>query len=224
MKDRIRTVLVDDHEVVRLGLMTLLADVDWVEVVGEAGDADEALNQVEHLMPDVVVMDIRLPGESGILACSRIKAAFPAVEVIMLTSHADDELIFKALEAGASGYVLKQFGNQPLLDALDGVRQGGASLSPQVTRKLIDRMRRVEHDKRHQAFQDLSQRELEVLGVLAQGKSNAEIAAALSLAEKTVGHHISAILGKLGVSSRIEAAIYAIDNNIREVLSSDSGE
>ncbi|MBI3160632.1 MAG: response regulator transcription factor [Chloroflexi bacterium] len=221
---RLRVLLVDDHEVVRLGLMTLLEDVPWVEVVGEAGSADEAVAQVGALNPDVVVLDIRLPGESGILACRRIKAGHPQVEVIMLTSYAEDELIFKALEAGASGYVLKQVGNQPLLDALDAARQGGSALDPQVTRKVIDRVRQAERQQRQHAFHDLSRRELEVLALVAQGRSNAEIAAALVLSEKTVGHHVSSILSKLGVSNRIEAATYAVENNIRDALRGEPGE
>jgi DNA-binding NarL/FixJ family response regulator len=116
---QIRVVLVDDHEVVRLGLMTLLEDLDWIDVIAEAGSAEEAIRAVTQHKPDVVVMDIRLPGESGIEACKTITTRWPETRVIMLTSSADDEMIFKALQAGASGYVLKQVGNQALISALD---------------------------------------------------------------------------------------------------------
>ena len=221
---KVRTLLVDDHEVVRLGLMTLLENVDWVEVAGEAGNAAEALAQVELLSPDVVVMDIRLPGESGIQACREIKRRYPHVSVIMLTSYSEDSLIFKALEAGASGYVLKQVGNQPLLDALAAVRAGGSLLDPQVTQKVIDRVREGERAQQSNTFRELSRRELEVLALVAKGRSNAEIAGELMLSEKTVGHHVSSILAKLGLNNRIEAATLAVRNNIEDLMRSEPGE
>jgi DNA-binding NarL/FixJ family response regulator len=221
---KVRALLVDDHEVVRLGLMTLLENVDWVEVAGEAGNAAEALAQVELLSPDVVVMDIRLPGESGIQACREIKRRYPAVSVIMLTSYSEDSLIFKALEAGASGYVLKQVGNQPLLDALAAVRAGGSLLDPQVTQKVIDRVRESERAQQSNTFRELSRRELEVLAQVAKGRSNAEIAGELMLSEKTVSHHVSSILAKLGLSNRIEAATLAVRNNIEDLMRGEPGE
>lgn len=221
---KVRALLVDDHEVVRLGLMTLLENVDWVEVAGEAGNAAEALAQVELLSPDVVVMDIRLPGESGIQACREIKRRYPHVSVIMLTSYSEDSLIFKALEAGASGYVLKQVGNQPLLDALAAVRAGGSLLDPQVTQKVIDRVREGERAQQSNTFRELSRRELEVLALVAKGRSNAEIAGELMLSEKTVGHHVSSILAKLGLNNRIEAATLAVRNNIEDLMRSEPGE
>lgn len=216
--NRVRVILVDDHEVVRLGLITLLEDLDWVEVVAEAGSAQEAVRRVDQYQPDVVVMDIRLPGESGIDACKTIKSRWPEVHVIMLTSSADDEMIFKALQAGASGYVLKQVGNQALISALDAARRGESLLDPVVTQRVIARV--LESERQHQAhaFRDLSERELNVLALVAEGKSNAEIAAALSLSEKTIGHHVSAILSKLGVSNRIEAATYAVRHHIEDHL------
>lgn len=220
----VRVLLVDDHEVVRMGLITLLEDIDWVRVVGEAGSANEGLKQVKNLKPDVVVMDIRLPGESGIQACREIRKNFPEVKVIMLTSYAEDELIFQALEAGASGYVLKQVGNQPLIDALAAVRDGGSLLDPLVTQKVIDRLREAERTQQRDAFRVLSRRELEVLGLVTEGKSNAEIAAALVLSEKTVGNHVSSILAKLRLNNRIEAATFAVKNNIEAVLREEFGE
>lgn len=215
---RVRAILVDDHEVVRLGLMTLLEDLDWVDVVAEAGSAEEAIWVVAQHKPDVVVMDIRLPGESGIEACKTITTRWPETRVIMLTSSADDEMIYKALQAGASGYVLKQVGNQALISALDAARKGESLLDPVVTQRVITRVREVERQQQAQAFRDLSERELQVLNLVAEGKSNAEIAAQLSLSEKTAGHHVSAILSKLGLSNRIEAATYAVRHHIEDHL------
>lgn len=216
--NRVRVVLVDDHEVVRLGLITLLEDLDWVEVVGEAGTAEEALRVIERLRPDVVVMDIRLPGESGIEACRTITTRWPEIRVIMLTSSADDEMILKSLQAGASGYVLKQVGNQAFISALDAARKGESMLDPQVTGRVIARLREAERLQQAMAFRDLSDREFEVLALIAEGRSNPEIAARLSLSEKTVGHHVSTILAKLNLTNRIEAATYAVRHHIEEHL------
>jgi two-component system response regulator DevR len=215
---RVRVVLVDDHEVVRLGLITLLEDLDWVEVVAEAGSAEEAVQVVMQHHPDAVVMDIRLPGESGIEACRKITSQWPDIKVIMLTSSADEELIFKALQAGASGYVLKQVGNKALISALEAAGKGESLLDPVVTQRVIKRLRETEKGRQAQAFRDLSHREMEVLALVADGKSNAEIAYQLSLSEKTVGHHVSAILSKLALSNRIEAATYAVRNHIEDYL------
>jgi DNA-binding NarL/FixJ family response regulator len=198
--------------------MTLLEDLDWVEMVAEAGSAEEAIRVVAQHEPDVVVMDIRLPGESGIEACKTITTRWPETRVIMLTSSADDEMIFKALQAGASGYVLKQVGNQALISALDAARKGESLLDPVVTQRVITRVRDLERQQQAQAFHDLSEREFEVLALVAEGKSNAEIAAQLSLSEKTVGHHVSAILSKLDLSNRVEAATFAVRHHIEDHL------
>ena len=214
MKDRISIVLVDDHEVVRLGLMTLIDDLPWADLAAEVGTAEEAIAAVEEHHPDAVVMDIRLPGESGIDACRRIHDRWPDIRVIMLTSYANDDLIFSALQAGASGYVLKQIGNRSLVDALDAVRRGEALLDPSVTQRVIDRVRAQESDRQAAAFRDLTARELEVLAEVAKGKSNADIGDELGLAEKTVRNHVSAILAKLELSNRIEAATYAVRHDI----------
>ncbi len=218
---KIRLLLVDDHEVVRLGLATLLKDVACVSAVAEAGSAEEALKVVEEFKPDVVVMDIRLPGESGIEACRQIKAKYPEINVLMLTSYAEDAMVFKAIEAGASGYVLKQVGNEQLINALEAACKGEPVLDPQITQKLIDRVREQERVQHDTAFQRLTDRELEVLGLVAEGKSNAQISEALYLSEKTVSHHVSAILGKLNVSNRIEAAIYANEHHIQDLIKKD---
>ncbi len=214
----VRLVLVDDHEVVRLGLMSLMEDLDWVQVVDEVGTAQAALRAVEAHRPDVVVMDIRLPDESGIEACRKIVDRWPETKVIMLTSYADDELIFGAIQAGASGYVLKQVGNQELIQALEAVRRGDALLDPAVTRRVLARVRESERQQQAGAFRELSARELQVLALVAQGKSNPEIAALISLSEKTVRNHVSAILAKLGLENRVEAATFAVRHDIEQHL------
>lgn len=216
MKERVRIILADDHEVVRLGLMTLLEDLPWVNVVAEAGTTDEAVEATARYQPDVIVMDIRMPGRagSGIDACRLITERWPEIKVIMLTSYGDDDLIFRALQAGASGYVLKQVGKESLIDALDAVRRGEALLDPQVTQRVISRVRESEEERQAAAFKELSPRELEVLAEVAKGKSNKEIADTLSLAEKTVRNHVSSILSKLSMSNRIEAATFAVRHDI----------
>jgi len=214
----LRVLLVDDHEVVRVGLSTLLQDQPGVQVVAEAGSAEEAIRAAERHQPDLVLMDIRLPGESGITACRTITARWPQTRVIMLTSYADDELIFQALQAGAAGYVLKQVGNEELLRAIEAVRQGEALLDPATTRRVIERVRQREREADTAAFRDLTERELEVLALIAEGKTNAEIAQVLTLSEKTVRNHVSVILEKLGMSNRIEAATYAVRHDIKRLL------
>jgi DNA-binding NarL/FixJ family response regulator len=214
MKSILRVILVDDHEIVRLGLRTLLEELSWVKVVAEAGSAEEALLAVDRHRPDVVLLDIRMPGESGLVASEQITRRWPETKVIFLTSYADDELIIRAIQAGASGYVLKQVGNRRLIDALDAVRQGEALLDPIVTRRLIARVRQSETKLQATAFKDLSAREMEVLAQVAQGKSNGEIALELSLSAKTVRNHVSAILAKLHLNNRVEAATYAVRNDI----------
>lgn len=210
----VRLILVDDHEVVRLGLMSLMEDLDWVQVVAEVGTTQAAVRAVEAHRPDVVVMDIRLPDESGIEACRKITESWPETKVIMLTSYADDELIFRSIQAGASGYVLKQVGNQELIQALQAVRHGDALLDPSVTRRVLARVRDSEKHRQAGAFRDLSGRELQVLALVAQGKSNPQIAAEISLSEKTVRNHVSAILTKLDLANRVEAATFAVRHDI----------
>ena len=210
----IRVMLVDDHEVVRLGLKTLLEDQPGIQVVAEAGNAKEALQAAENYHPDVVVMDIRLPGQTGIEACQALTSRWPELRVIMLTSYADDELISQALQAGASGYVLKKVGNQALIDGLYALGRGESLLDTVVTGKVIARIRESERRLQQDAFRDLSTREIEVLALVTEGISNAEIAVKLSLSPKTVGHHVSAIFSKLGVSNRVEAATFAVRHHL----------
>lgn len=209
-----RVVLVDDHEVVRLGLMTLINDQDDLQVVAEAGGAQEALKVVEEHRPHVVLMDIRLPGKGGIEATREITDNYPDVKVVMLTSFVDDELVVQAIRAGASGYVLKQVGNEELLRAVRAAARGESPLDPSTTSRLLNRVRDLERAADESAFRELSPRELDVLAEVAQGKSNAEIGDALNLSEKTVRNYVSNILQKLHFSNRVELATYAVEHNL----------
>jgi DNA-binding NarL/FixJ family response regulator len=212
-------LLVDDHEVVRIGLKSLLERHPQFTVVGEAGSAREALEQVENLKPEIVVMDIRLPGTSGIEACEEIVTKFPGTKVIMLTSYAEDEMLFSAIRAGASGYVLKQIGSDDLVKALEAVGRGEALLDPAVTQRVFQEVRRAVKEEEASAFAHLSQQEKHVLLLVSEGKTNREIAKALVLGEGTVRNYVSSILSKLAVNNRAEAAAYAVEHSLREYIS-----
>ena len=212
-------LLVDDHEVVRIGLKSLLERHPQFTVVGEAGSAREALEQVANLKPEVVIMDIRLPGTSGIEACEEIVNKFPGTKVIMLTSYAEDEMLFSAIRAGASGYILKQIGSDDLIKALEAVSRGEALLDPAVTQRVFQEVRRAVKEEEASAFAHLSQQEKHVLLLVSEGKTNREIAKALFLGEGTVRNYVSSILSKLGVNNRAEAAAYAVEHNLREYIS-----
>jgi two-component system response regulator DevR len=213
-----RIVLVDDHEVVRLGLKALLERHPHFEVVGEAGSAKEALEQVGKLLPYVVLMDIRLPGSSGIEACEEILKNYPDVRVIMLTSYAEDDMLFSAIRAGASGYVLKQIGADDLMRAIEAVGRGEALLDPAVTQRVFQEVRRAVKEEEASAFANLSQQEKHVLLLVSEGRTNREIAKGLFLGEGTVRNYVSSILSKLGVSNRAEAAAYAVEHSLRKYL------
>lgn len=211
-------VLVDDHEVVRLGLKALLDRHPNFEVVGEAASAREALELVGSLQPAVVVMDIRLPGTSGIEACEEIVQRFPDTKVLMLTSYAEDEMLFSAIRAGASGYVLKQIGGEELVRALEAVGRGEALLDPAVTQRVFQEVRKAVKEEEASVFSHLSQQEKHVLLLVSEGKTNREIAKALFLGEGTVRNYVSSILSKLSVNNRAEAAAYAVEHNLREYI------
>ncbi len=216
-----RVLLVDDHNIVRLGLMTLINDQPHMEVVGEAGTASEAVRAVERLRPDVVLMDIRMPGEGGIEATRQITARFPQVKVVMLTSYADDELVVRAIRAGAVGYVLKQVDYAELLRAIEAAARGEALLDPATTARLLARVRETERKADEDAFRELSNREMDVLTPLARGKTNVEIGQLLNLSEKTVSNHVSTMLEKLNLSNRIELATYAVEHHLFDRLGHD---
>lgn len=213
-----RILLVDDHEVVRLGLRALLERHPQFEVVAEASTARDAIEQVEQYSPDVVVMDIRLPGGSGIEACEEISEKHPNTKVIMLTSYAEDEMLFSAIRAGASGYVLKQIEGEGLVRAIEAVGRGEALLDPAVTQRIFQEVRKAAKEEEASAFAALTQQEKHVLMLVSEGKTNREIAKALFLGEGTVRNYVSSILSKLGVSNRAEAAAYAVEHNLRDHL------
>ena len=215
---RIRILLVDDHAIVRLGLKTLIGDQPNMEVVGEAGTAAEAVRAAERLHPDVVLMDIRMPGEGGLEATRQITARFPLIKVVMLTSFADDELVVRAIRAGAVGYVLKQVDNAELLRAIEAAARGEALLDPATTARLLARVREHERKADEDAFRELSNRELDVLASVARGKTNAEIGRLLNLSEKTVSNYVSTILEKLHLTNRVELATYAVEHHFFERL------
>jgi len=211
-------LLVDDHEVVRLGLRALLEHHSQFEVVGEAATAKEASDQVSRLRPDIVLMDIRLPGVSGIEACEEVVKQYPETRVVMLTSYAEDEMLFSAIRAGASGYILKQIGGDDLIRALEAVGRGEALLDPLVTQRVFQEVRRAVKEEEASAFANLSQQERHVLMLVSEGKTNREIAKALFLGEGTVRNYVSSILSKLSVNNRAEAAAYAVEHNLREYI------
>lgn len=213
-----RILIVDDHEVVRLGLRSLLDRHPDFEVVAEAGNAREALDRTADFQPDVVVMDIRLPGTSGIEACEEITTRFPDVKVIMLTSYAEDEMLFSAIRAGAAGYVLKQIGGNDLVRAIEAVGRGEALLDPSLTQRVLAEVRQAQRDAEASAFSGLTSQEMQVLHLVSEGRTNREIAEKLFLGEGTVRNYVSNILGKLGVANRAEAAAYAVQHNLKDYL------
>ncbi len=206
-EDRIRVLICDDHEVVREGLRTLLGRHEKTLVVGEAASVAESIETAARARPDVVIMDVRLPDGSGVEACRAIREARPETKVIMLTSYADDEALFASILAGASGYLLKQTRGQAVVDAIDAVAGGRSLLDPDVTGKVLERLRHS-REQEDPALASLTDQERKVLEHLAEGKTNREIGEALFLAEKTVKNYVSRILDKLGLSRRAEAAAY----------------
>lgn len=221
MSKSLRIVLVDDHEVVRLGLKSLLSRNAQFQVVAEAGNASEALDRVTRYKPDVVVMDIRLPGKNGIEATREIVQRFPNTKVIMLTSYAEDELLFDAIAAGASGYVLKQIGSSELVNALEKIGRGESLVDPALMQKVFARVREASRKAEDEAFATLSDQELKILALVAKGKTNKEIADAVFLSEKTVRNYVSSILSKLNLSTRAEAAAYAVEHRVTDHLPTD---
>jgi NarL family two-component system response regulator LiaR len=201
-------VIADDHAVVRQGLRTFLELQAEIEVVGEADDGEDALAAVERLSPDVVLMDLVMPGLSGIEAIERIRERRPAVRVIVLTSFGDDEKVFAAVRAGAAGYLLKDVQPQELVTAIVRAHRGEALLHPAVAARLMEEF--VADGGRRASGDLLTPREHEVLGLIARGMSNKVIARELGVAERTVKTHVSNILGKLRLTDRTQAALYAV--------------
>jgi DNA-binding NarL/FixJ family response regulator len=214
----LRILLVDDHEVVRVGVRALIERQSGMEVVGEARTVREAVDQAKLLAPDVVVLDIRLPGGSGLEACRQIKDHRPETRIIMLTSYPDDEMIFDAIACGAEGYVLKEIGSDDLIRALERIGRGESLLDPSITGQVLAKMRQVREQERAHAFAGLSEQEVQILARLTEGETNREIGDLLHLSEKTVRNYVSAILSKLDLNSRAQAAAYAARHRIEDYI------
>jgi len=214
----LKIIIVDDHEVVRLGLRTLLNRHPNFEVVEEAATVKEAVQKTLFIRPDVVVMDVRLLGGSGIDACRAIVEQAPETKVIMLTSYAEDEMLFDAIAAGACGYVLKQIGSDDLVRAVEMVGKGEALLDPSLTQQVFARVREAARKEHKGAFADLTDQELRVLSQVSEGKTNREIAETLFLGEGTVRNYVSSVLRKLDLTNRAEAAAYAVEHRLKDFL------
>ncbi len=201
-------MVVDDHEVVRQGLKALLERRAHLRVVAEAGSVAEAVAEAARTQPDVIVMDVRLPDGTGIEACRAIRAERPDTRVLMLTSYADDEAVYASIVAGAAGYLLKQARGRELVAAIDAVARGESLLDPAVTSAVLARMRALATGSHKDRLSELSEQERRILGLIADGKTNKEIAATVYLAEKTVKNYVSTILSKLGMERRAQAAAF----------------
>lgn len=204
---RITVFLLDDHELVRRGVRDLLESEGDIEVVGEAGLASEAIDRTRVLRPQVAILDARLPDGSGIEVCRQIRSEQPGVAALILTTYDDDEALFSAIMAGASGYVLKQVSGGDLVTAVRRVAAGQSMLDPAVTARVLARLR--DGPQQDPFVKHLTPKEEQILGLVAEGLTNRQIADELSLAEKTVKNYVSIVLGKLGVESRTQAAVMA---------------
>ena len=204
----LRLLLVDDHEVVRQGLVALLDRRPGFQVVAEAGTVQESISQARLHRPDIVVMDVRLPDGSGVEACREIRAELPETRVIMLTSFPDDEAVLSAIVAGASGYLLKQIRARDLVSALEAVGRGESLLDPAVTERVLQRVRRIAAGESSDELSVLTPQEQKVLMLVAEGKTNKEIASEVFLSDKTVKNYVSSILSKLNLERRAQAAAF----------------
>ena len=212
--EKIKVLIVDDHRVVRQGLRTFLDLNDDIQVVGEAGDGQEAVDLAAQLKPDIVLMDLVMPRLDGIAATSRIKALGQGTKVIALTSFTEDDKVFPAIQAGASSYLLKDVSPDALVDAIRAAHRGEARLHPEVMRKLMEQVATQPAGSKAAEGPQLTEREGDVIRLVVQGRSNREIAETLVISEKTAKAHISNILGKLGLDDRTQMAVYAIKNGL----------
>ncbi|MEU0688157.1 response regulator [Streptomyces sp. SID4919] len=205
---KITVFLLDDHEVVRRGVHEMLSGEDDIEVVGEAGTAAEALARIPAVRPDVAVLDVRLPDGSGVEVCREIRSADESVKCLMLTSFADDEALFDAIMAGASGYVLKAIRGNELLSAVREVAAGKSLLDPVATGRVLERLRDGGRDKGDAKLASLTEQERKILDLIGEGLTNRVIGERLHLAEKTIKNYVSSLLSKLGMERRSQAAAY----------------
>jgi len=204
----LRILVVDDHEIVRQGLVSLLERRDGFQVVAQAGTVAEAIENARKFQPDLVVMDVRLPDGSGIEACREIRAEFPTTRIIILTSYPDEEAVFASIVAGASGYLLKQIRGRDLVAALESVGRGESLLDPAVTEKVLDRVRRIATGTYTDELAQLTRQEQKILLLIAEGKTNKQIASDIFLSDKTVKNYVSSILAKLNLQRRSQAAAF----------------
>lgn len=207
LADRISVYVLDDHELLRRGMRELLGRQPDIDVVGESGSASEAIEQILELKPDVAILDCRLPDGTGSEVCRRVRAKDRSIAVLMLTSYDDDEELFSSITAGASGFVLKQVRGEALVDDVRRLAAGESILDPAVTARVMDRLRRG--PRVDPALVKLSEQERKILHFIGEGMTNKQIAAAANLAEKTVKNYVSAILSKLGMQRRAQAAAFA---------------
>lgn len=217
-QDRIRIVIVDDHPLVREGLRKVLAFDDGLLVLDEAGDGQGAINVARILKPDIILMDINMPGTNGIEATKIIKRELPSVGIIALTIHDEEEYIMELVRAGVSGYVLKDISPKRLIDAIKTVAKGDSVIDPGITNKLLGEITRM-GTRRHikEEWEKLTGREMDVLRLMAKGCSNKEIAKSLDISEKTVKNHITNIFRKLQVDDRTQAVLFAIKHHLVEI-------
>jgi len=209
-----RLLIVDDHEIVRQGLVALLDRREGFQVVAEAGTVAEAIEQAHRFEPDIVIMDVRLPDGSGIEACREIRSDLAATRVIMLTSYPDEEAVLSAIVAGAAGYLLKQIRARDLVAALEAVGRGESLLDPAVTEKVLERVRRIATGGQTDEMASLTSQEQKILMLVAEGKTNKEIAAEVFLSDKTVKNYVSSILSKLNLERRAQAAAFVAKHRI----------
>jgi NarL family two-component system response regulator LiaR len=214
LEEKIKVLIVDDHRVVRQGLRTFLELNEAIQVVGEACDGQEAVDLAAQLVPDVVLMDLVMPRLDGIAATGRIKALGLGTKVIALTSFAEDDKVFPAIQAGASSYLLKDVSPDDLVEAIRAAHRGETRLHPEVMRKLMQQVATQPSIPKPDESSKLTGREMEVIRLVARGKSNREIAAVLVISEKTAKSHISNILGKLGLEDRTQMAVYAVKTGL----------
>jgi DNA-binding NarL/FixJ family response regulator len=203
----IRIYVLDDHELVRTGLQTLLECEEDMEVVGQAATAQQGLEEICSLLPNVAILDVRLPDGSGIEVCREIRSRCPDIACLMLTSYADDEALFSAIMAGAAGYVLKEVGGSDLVGDIRRVSQGSSLIDANLSKEIFDRLRKNQTTEAR--LSSLSPQERKVLDLIALGRSNRQIAEEIFLAEKTVKNYVSSLLSKLGMQRRTEAGVYA---------------
>ena len=209
-----RIVVVDDHEVVREGLVALLDRRDGFQVVAQAGTVAEALDAARRHQPDIIVMDVRLPDGSGVEACREIRSEMPSTRIVMLTSYPDEEAVLSAIVAGADGYLLKQIRGRDPIAALETVGRGGSLLDPAVTAKVLERVRRIATGGQSDELAALTAQEQKILMLVAEGKTNKEIAAEIFLSDKTVKNYVSSILSKLNLERRAQAAAFVAKHHL----------